>query len=232
MRAIVYVRVSSEEQKASGLGLEAQEAACVAYVKRQGWEVSTVVRDAAVSGSTPIAHRPALAAAVATMKRGDALVVAKRDRIARDLIETATLERELARRGVRVVSAAGEGTEGTTPTDLLMRQVVDAFAQHEREVIRARTRAALAAKKARGEKTGGDAPYGWRVAADGRTLIADESEGLVVQQIAKLRGEGWSLRRIADAATVQGWPMRRGTKWTHTQIDRILRAQRPVKVTA
>lgn len=232
MRAIVYVRVSSEEQKASGLGLEAQEAACVAYVQRQGWEILNVIRDAAVSGATPIASRPALAAAVAQMRRGDALVVAKRDRIARDLIEIATLERDLSRRGVRLVSAAGEGTEGTTPTDLLMRQIVDAFGQHEREVIRQRTRAALQAKRARGEKTGGDAPFGWTVSSDGQTLVANPAEVEVVSRIVKLRDDGLSLRKIAEVANCERFQMRRGSKWTHTQIDRILRAKRTAEVVA
>ena len=80
------------------------------------------------------------------------LLVAKRDRLGRDVIAVAMIERLIAKRGARVVSAAGEGTDSDDPSALLMRRLIDSFAEYERALIAARTRAALAAKRRRGER--------------------------------------------------------------------------------
>src|SRR5207253_1974262 len=98
--------------------------------------------------------------------KAGAIVVAKRDRIARDVVLSAMIERAA---GVPVVSASGEGN-GTSPADAFMRTVIDGAAQYERGLIRARTKAALAAKAARGERVGG-VPFGMRVDVDGVRLV-------------------------------------------------------------
>jgi DNA invertase Pin-like site-specific DNA recombinase len=67
--------------------------------------------DAGTSGSLSIEDRPVLLDAVATLKRGDCLLVAKRERLGRDVIAVALIERLVSKRGARVVSAAGEGTD-------------------------------------------------------------------------------------------------------------------------
>jgi DNA invertase Pin-like site-specific DNA recombinase len=100
--------------------------------------------------------------------RDGVLVVAKRDRIARDVVLTAGVERAAARAGALVVSAAGEGN-GTAPADAFMRTVIDGAASYERALIRVRTTSALAVVSARGQKPGGSVPYGYTLAADGRT---------------------------------------------------------------
>jgi DNA invertase Pin-like site-specific DNA recombinase len=88
------------------------------------------------------------------LKPGDSLLVAKRDRLGRDPIVVAMIESAVVRKGARIVSAAGEGTEGDEPSHVLMRHLIDAFAEYERLIIVARTKAALQAKKARGERVG------------------------------------------------------------------------------
>ena len=85
-------------------------------------------------------------------------MVAKRDRLARDMMLSCWIQKEVKRRGARVVSVAGEGTESDDPSAVLMGQMIDAFAQYERSIIGVRTAAALAAKRRRGEKTGGMSP--------------------------------------------------------------------------
>jgi site-specific DNA recombinase len=150
MRAIGYVRVSTDQQAESGLGLEAQEAAITVAASRLGVELARVFVDAAVSGKLAIEDRPVLLDAVATLRRGDVLLIAKRDRLGRDVVAVALIERLVAKRGARVVSAAGEGTDSDDPAALLMRRLIDSFAEYERALIAARTRAALAAKRRRG----------------------------------------------------------------------------------
>src|SRR5437764_1306819 len=100
----------------------------------------------------------------------DLLLVAKRDRLGRDVIEVAMIERLITKRGARIVSAAGEGTENDDPSGILMRRLIDSFAEYERLIIRARTRAALAAKRRRGERISRFAPFGYQLASDARTV--------------------------------------------------------------
>lgn len=85
LRAIIYTRVSTDEQAESGLGLAAQLRACKAKANELGANEILTFTDAGVSGSTEIANRPGLAEALAVVKRGDVVIVAKRDRVARDM---------------------------------------------------------------------------------------------------------------------------------------------------
>jgi len=162
--AIGYVRVSTDEQR---LGSEAQRASIEAWAAREGVSVVAWHVDEGVSGATPIERRPALAAALATLREHCAgvLVVAKRDRVARDVVVASMVERAATSAGARLVSADGTGN-GDTPADAFMRTAVDGAAAYERGLIRARTTAALAAKRAKGERTG-SVPFGCRLAADG-----------------------------------------------------------------
>lgn len=110
-RALAYLRVSTDQQAESGLGLEAQEAAVRSAASRLRLDLGRVFVDAGTSGSLGIEDRPVLLEAVAALRRGDVLLVSKRDRIGRDVVAVALIERLISKRGARVVSAAGEGTE-------------------------------------------------------------------------------------------------------------------------
>jgi DNA invertase Pin-like site-specific DNA recombinase len=137
---------------------------------------------------------------VAALRRGDVLLVAKRDRLARDVIAVAMIERLIGKRGARVVSAAGEGSENDDPASVLMRRLIDSFAEYERLIISSRTRAALAAKRRRNERVSGIVPFGYRLGADKRTLVADDEEQATLAAVRALRGAGASLREVAEAA--------------------------------
>ncbi len=172
--------------------------------------------DRGISGGAQLEDRPGLTAAVADLKTRGAglLVVAKRDRLARDVLTAALVERLAERSGARVVSADGTGN-GDTPEAALMRSMIDAFAAYERALIRSRTKAALAVKKARGERVGG-VPYGKRVGEDGK-LVEDAAEGVVIARARELRSEGLSLRAIGRALTDDGHAPRNGKRW-HVQV--------------
>ncbi len=145
------------------------------------------------------------------------LVVAKRDRLARDVLTAALVERLCERKGARIQTADGTGN-GDGPEAALMRTLLDAFAASERALIRARTRAALAVKKARGERTGG-VPMGRRVEA-GR-MVVDGEETAAVARARALRGEGKSLRAIASKLEVEG-SRPRGVRWHVQALARIV----------
>jgi DNA invertase Pin-like site-specific DNA recombinase len=216
-RAYGYLRVSTEGQADSGLGLEAQRSALTAAAARHHLELGDVFTDAGLSGALELADRPGLFAAVNALKRGDVLLVAKRDRLGRDVVAVAMLERLVARKGARILSAAGEGTEGTDAASMLQRRILDAFGEYERLIIGQRTKAALKAKRDRGERAG-NVPFGYTLNANGRTLDANADEQRVIELLRELKAAGYTLRAIADELNRQGFTTRRGTAWRHQYV--------------
>jgi DNA invertase Pin-like site-specific DNA recombinase len=147
------------------------------------------------------------------------LVAAKRDRIARDVVIAATVERLAQDAGARVVTADGVSL-GDTPEGHLMRGLLDLFAAYERAVIKARTRAALAVKRSRGERVSGRAPLGYRF--EGTSLVPEPSEGAVLTRVRELRAKGLSLARVTAILNAEGLDCR-GGRWHVTTLARALR---------
>jgi DNA invertase Pin-like site-specific DNA recombinase len=225
----ISLRVSTDDQE---YGLLAQEDVCRAFATRMGWKVIGVFKDEDVSGSLGLEHRPGMMEAIASLGKGDVLLVAKRDRIGRlEPMAMAMIEAAVRRRGSRIVSAAGEGTENDDPANVLMRRMIDAFAEYERLIIIARTKAALKAKRTRAEKTGGSIPYGWML-GEGRpgpkgktvkTLVPNPSEQEVIALILELRSAGLTLEAIALELRARGIQRREGATWDHGFICRLLK---------
>jgi len=220
MNAIAYVRVSTDHQADSGLGLAAQVATIESYAKRAGSTITAVHTDAGISGAAGIEDRPGLAAAVAALRRGDVLVIAKRCRLGRDQLAVLMIERAVAKRGATIVSADGVGN-GNDAASVFMKQVVDAASVYERNLIKARTKAALAAKRKAGQLTG-EVPFGWVADAAGNlTEVAEEQR--VIRAILACRAEGVSYRKIAAILTEAGHRTKKGgTVWAHTSIKSIV----------
>lgn len=216
MTTYAYLRVSTEQQMQSGAGLDAQLDTC----QRVAGELAGVYRDEGVSGKTGLDKRPALLALIAELSKGDVLIVAKRDRLGRDPLVMAMIESAVQRKGAKIVSAAGEGTDSDSPSDILMRRMVDAFAEYERLIIGARTKAALQAKKQRGERTG-SIPYGYRC-DDGVSLVEDAIEQSALALIHELNEKGLSLRNIAMRLEKSGYKSR-GKAWHPQTISNILK---------
>jgi len=218
-KVIGYVRVSTDGQD---LGPDAQRAALDSWCEARGASLVAVFEDRGISGGADLERRPGLLAAIDAVRvhRAGVLLVAKRDRLARDVVVAAMVERVARRNGADVVSADGVGN-GDSPADEFMRTVIDGAAQYERSLIRARTRAALAVKKARGEKTGGNVPFGYRLGADGVHLEPRQDEQETVSLVLGLRAEGCSIRAIADRLNAEGRPSR-GSRWHKTTVARLL----------
>ena len=230
MRAIVALRVSTDDQAENGNGMNAQLDACRAWAAREGREVVGPFLDEGVSGAAPLDKRLGLMGALAEVGKGDVLLVAKRDRLGRDPFVIAMIEAAVKRAGGRVVSAAGEGTDSDGPTDVLMRRIVDAFAEYERLLIKARTRAALGAKQRRGERAS-PTPYGFDLVDDGRRskrgdlpvkLVANPREQAIVAEILGMDASGMKPAEIARELNGRGVPSKRGKLWSNMGVRRIL----------
>lgn len=214
-----YIRVSTDDQS---LGPDAQRKALESWCRAQDATLVAVHLDLGVSGGAPLEKRPGLQQALSELPEYGAgvLLVAKRDRLARDVLVSALVDRLVSRSGARVLSADGSGN-GDQPQDQLMRTVVDAVAEYERALIGSRTKAALAVKKARGERVG-HVPFGFTLGHDRKHLLPHGGEQAALARIRALRAEGRSLRRIAQALTEEGFEPR-GKRWHVTTLARILK---------
>ena len=205
MNVVAYLRVSTDEQVQSGLGLEAQRAAVEDEAARRGWSVAWEV-DEGVSGK--LRNRPALDRALGRLKAGEAqaLVVAKMDRLGRSVIQASDVL-ETARRQKWDLIVLDLGMDLTTPHGKAMAQMLAVFAELEREMISARTKAALGAAKARGIRLG-------------RPRQIDPG---LLARIVSLKADGFSHRRIAAALTEEGVPtVRGGAQWSPGSIGGFL----------
>jgi len=220
MRAIAYIRVSTDRQD---LGPDAQRSAIAAWAARVGAEVASWHEDRDVRGATPLEECPALFSALGELGRGDVLVVAKRDRLARDVVKAALLERDVETRGAAIASADGMG-EIPGPEGVLMRRILDAFAEYERAMICARIRAALRVKRERGEPLG-QAPYGYR--HEGGKLVPHVEEQRAVDRASQLVRCGYHYVEIAFLLDAEGH-VARGRKgkpgrWSPSSVCRLLK---------
>jgi DNA invertase Pin-like site-specific DNA recombinase len=219
VKAIGYVRVSTERQGESGLGLEAQRQAIQEASERLRPASLEIFEDSGLSGTLELAKRPGLLDAIAALGKGDVLLIARRDRLGRDVVNVALIEREIERRGARVVSASGEGSELEGPTGNLVRTILDAVNAYERGMIALRTRAALRAKKARGERAG-NVPWGFRIGADEK-LEPDPYERDVALVVRDLRSRGMTYRAIVERLATVGTRGRTGRPLTLRRVYQI-----------
>jgi DNA invertase Pin-like site-specific DNA recombinase len=227
-RFIPYYRVSTDRQGKSGLGLEGQRAAVLTYVGTctllaEYIEIETGKRDA-------LDNRPELRKALAHAKRSKAvLVVAKLDRLTRSVAVTSMLHQA----HVEFVCC------DNPHANRLTIQILAAVAEDEARRISDRTKAALAAYKARGGQLGASLPQCRNLTADGRQRGRTASAKLravysvmayedVAPEIHALRGQGHSLHAIATSLTVNGHTTRHGHPWNPMQVARVLKV--PIEI--
>lgn len=211
---IAYYRVSTDRQGRSGLGLEAQREAVTTYLNGGNWQL--VGEFVEVESGKRHDNRPQLAAAMAACRKHKAtLVIAKLDRLARNVAFIANL-----------MEAKVEFVAVDFPTaSRLTLHIMAAFAEHEREMISARTKAALAAKKARGEPVGNLVNFA-EVSAKGRAIVtakADQHAANVMPIIDQIKATGaTSYRAIASALNHRGIKTARGGTWAATTVRNVL----------
>ena len=207
-RILAYVRVSTEEQAASGAGLEAQRASILAESRRRNWSIDdvTFIEDAGFSGKD--LKRPGIVQALDALKRGDAdtLVVAKLDRLSRSMADLTRLLGVASKQGWALI-ALDVAVDTSTPTGEAMAHVIGTFSQLERRLIGQRTKEALAMRRAQGVRLGRP-----------RTLPDD-----VAREIVARRAQGNTLQSIADELTDRGVPTAQGgRRWYASTIAKVL----------
>lgn len=205
-RVIAYVRVSTDEQTRSGLGLKDQRKVIRAAADQRGWVLVDVIEDHGLSAKS--LNRPGLTVAIDRVEAGeaDAILVAKLDRLSRSLLDFAGLMERSRRKGWAIV-ALDLGVDTTTPSGEMLAHVLSSFTQFERRLISQRTRDALAVKREEGVQLGRP-----------RTLPAD-----VVARIVAEKQAGKGLTEIAQVLNADAVPTSHGgAKWYPSTVSKVL----------
>ncbi len=227
--AVIYCRVSTDEQAEHGVSLDAQEAALRAYCTMRGLEVVEVVVDAGVSAGKALATRAGGARVLDLVRRRHvaAVVAYKLDRLFRDCADCLAVTRawDAAEVALHLVEMGGQAIDTSTAMGRFFLTVMAGAAEMERNLIRERTAAAMAHKRARREFCGGEPPYGWTLAADGRMIEPNAAEQRVLVAARELRGAGGSLRKVGAELELRGMLPRRGGHWHPKTIGQLLKAE-------
>jgi DNA invertase Pin-like site-specific DNA recombinase len=222
---IAYVRVSTGKQE---IGPEAQKKAIQLWESRNPKaRIVDLFEEKDVSGADSVADRLQLSLALARIPEVGAgiLLAAKRDRFARDPAVMAAIEGE-ARVGGAVVRTADGMSDTTGSAGMIQKGIQDIFSAYERELIRERTKAALAVKRARGERVSRYAPYGFRVGTD--LLEPNLEEQAVLMRARALRSEGHSFRAIASLLAREGKANRNGHKFSSSAVFHMIASESKV----
>lgn len=209
---VLYTRVSTDEQATQGYGLDAQRAELERAAEYRRWQVAFVVRDEGASGKS--LDRPGLRVALEAIARGEAdgIAVAKLDRLTRSIIDFSEVLQWLEAAEADL-AALDVSVDTGTPGGRMISRIVVVIAEWEREVIADRTRAGLAAKRARGESIG-------------RPAVVDQPD--LAARIATLRGEGLTLQAICDELNADRVPTPRGAaKWARSSVQSAAGYTRP-----
>lgn len=203
-KVIAYLRVSTEEQARSGLGMDAQRSRIEDEAARRGWEVQWETDDGYTASNM---KRPALASTLVALREGeaDALVVSKLDRLSRSLMDFANLM-ETARSQGWAVIALDLGVDMSTPSGEMLANVLASFAQYERRLISQRTTDALAVLRAKGVVLG-------------RPRVISVA---TAELIGRWRGAGCTWQACADALNDASVPTAHGgRRWYASTVRKV-----------
>lgn len=216
MKAIGYYRVSTGRQGRSGLGLEAQQEAVRAFCLREGIELlSEAIEVETGAGSDALDKRPVLASALTQAKRQNAaLIVAKLDRLSRDVCFISGL---MSQKVSIVIADLG------IDADPFVMHIMASLAQKERAMISQRTKAALQAAKARGVTLGNleSLPEAQRRGHETMQKHANAFAERLAPIVNPMLAQGVSYREIARKLEAMGIQTSRNGKWTPVQVSSL-----------
>ena len=224
--AIAYLRVSTQRQQRSGLGIEAQRVAIARFAEVEGLSIVREFVEAETGkGADAIDRRPQLAAALASAKSAkSSVVVSKLDRLSRDVAFVSGL---MAQRVPFMVAELGRDA------DPFMLHLYAALAEKERRLISERTRAALSAKKASGIKLGNprNVAEAGELGRERQTASADEFAASLAPIIHTLRGSGvLTLEATTQALNQRGIRTSRGGRWHASSVQNLVARIQRTKV--
>lgn len=217
-QAVTYVRVSGKGQ-ADGDGPERQRQAIARFAQASKLSVVEEYSDLGVSGTKELSDRPGLARLIDRLESNGVrtVIIERADRLARDLMVQEVILSQFAKIGARILTADGvDLTSSDDPTRRLIRQVLGAVAEFEKNVLVLKLRAARERKRSRGERVEGVKPYGYHPA-----------ENAVIERMRQLRrkpakGHRLAFNAIAARLNAEGHRNRAGREWSPQLVHHVL----------
>jgi DNA invertase Pin-like site-specific DNA recombinase len=226
-RTAIYIRVSSDKQSASGLGLESQSDRCRAYCEMAGLESVEVFRDD-ISTGVPLGKRPAGKRMLELIDNGEinTIVTLKLDRVFRSVLETLQSVKKWKEQGVafHIVDFEGLAMDTSSAMGKTFLIMTAAFAELERNLISERTKAAMAVAKKNGQRVG-SIPFGYIKVEGTKKLAACNEEQAIIGQMLILKNNGLTIRDLAEELNQCGL-FNRGKLWSKSAVQRVLKGTR------
>ncbi len=219
MRAVGYIRVSTEHQAEKGDSLETQRDGIKDYCLKKGWKLVEIYKDGGLSGST--SERPAYQQMLRDLKKDkfDVVVVTKIDRLSRNIRDFVFFLDLIEKHNKSFVSVT-QNFDTSTPMGRLTLNILASFAQFEREIISERIREVMFKKALRGNQwLGGPPPMGYSL--KDKKLVINEEEALLVKEIFKTYIAVQSTSQTAEILTSRGFTYR-GKHIASTTVGRVL----------
>jgi len=241
--AVAYTRVSTNTQIKTGNGIKIQMDNIRKYCKAQSLTIAASFTDRGESGATLV--RPGIQDLMdyckANAKRIDYVIADTSDRFARGSFPTVIFEEKMRELNIRIVCASQPflnddeeaDSDNPDPSKALMRNVIRAFAEYEREVIKQRLAAGLRKKAEGGDRPTGKQAFGYQYATDERITVINETEARIVRLVFAWRLDGMSLQAIASCLNADSVisneqrmafsPHNQNRTWTYRTISVMLK---------
>lgn len=219
MKALGYIRVSTEEQAEHGVSLDAQRERLTSYCKLYNIELAEVVVDAGYSAKN--LNRPGMQRILGMIRKREvgAIVTVKLDRLTRSVRDLADLVEIANKHEVALVSVQ-EHLDTSSAAGRMILNMLSTVSQWEREAIGERTATALQYKKRSGQRYSREAPYGFEHLAG--AIVPNETEQAIVDLIGQLRAMERGYTYIASYLNENGYTTRSGGKWFAQQVKRVV----------
>lgn len=232
---ILYARFSPRPNSAECESVSKQLSEMREYCAKRKFTIIAEFSDEAMSGSD--ADRPGLWDAIYSLKRDYLLLVRSWDRLARDSYLAEIIQMQVQKKGCTILSITQESTSQNNPESKLVRTILLAIAEYQRQIIRARTRAAMLRMQKEGRRMCAAhlLPYGRMIDPNNPALMLDNpDEQAIINRIVEWRRDGFSLRSIVDALndleikprmvrkTFKGNFVQVKGKWNHCLVRSIL----------
>ena len=223
MKAIGYIRVSTEEQAKHGISLDMQRAKIAAYASLEDLDLIDTIADEGISGCS-IKGRPGIQKVLEMVKskQTKAVIVYKLDRLARNTIEALQVSRLLDRNGVALHSIT-EKLDTKSAMGRFFFTIMASIAEMERGIIGERIQGAMARKRQLGEACNNNPQYGFRIVDF--MVVPDQSEQNTIRRIHEHKDQGRTIWETVEILTRESRLNRKGKPFGKTQVHNILRQQ-------
>lgn len=228
-KAVGYIRVSTVDQAVEGVSLDAQRERIGLWCQGNDYELLDVHVDAGLSGGRAD-NRPGLQKAIDQACRNKAaFVVYSLSRVGRSTRDVIDITARLDKCGADLVSLS-EKIDTTSAAGRMLFHILAALAQFERDLTAERTTAAMAHMRSQNRRISGHIPYGSKLAEDATTLLPDDEELAIIDEMLSLHEKGSSYRAIAAHLNLKAVPSKLGGLWSAKTVRGVILRREVINV--